>query len=137
MKLVDSDALTLTEVVTEAYDNSKAHGFYDLSTAIKDYHLASRHPDYDFLVSYKRTEVAEKLALIHSEVSEALEGLREGHTMTSVNANGKPEGLPSELADVVIRVADLCGLLGIDLNNEVNLKMKYNRSRPYKHGKAL
>jgi NTP pyrophosphatase (non-canonical NTP hydrolase) len=75
--------------------------------------------------------------LIHSEVSEALECLREGSIHTEVRADGKPEGLPSELADVVIRVADLCGLLGIDMNREVDMKMRYNRSRPYKHGKAL
>jgi len=134
MRLVDSEALTLADVVTEAHNNSKAHGFYDASSRIKGELSFSAPPE--FLEAYERSEVAEKLALIHSEVSEALECLRENKTPT-ISLNGKPEGLPSELADVVIRVADLCGMLEIDLNAEVALKMRYNRSRPYKHGKTL
>lgn len=50
----------------------------------------------------------------------------------------KPEGVPSELADVVIRIADMCGLYGIDLEAAIIEKMAYNKSRPYRHGgKAL
>lgn len=136
MKLVDSEALTLAEVVHEAHDNSKAHGFYDLSIEIQALIGSGGHRENFYLEAYKRSEIAEKLALIHSEVSEALECLRENKGAT-IALNGKPEGLPSELADVVIRVADLCGMLKIDLNAEVALKMRYNRSRPYKHGKTL
>lgn len=134
LKLVDSEAWTLAEVVTEAHDNSKAHGFYDASSRIKGELYASAPPE--FVEAYERSLIAEKLALIHSEVSEALECLR-GGLGSMIGLNGKPEGLPSELADVVIRVADLCGMLEVDLNAEVALKMKYNRSRPYKHGKTL
>lgn len=46
----------------------------------------------------------------------------------------KPEGFPSELADVVIRVFDLCGHLDIDLEDAIRTKIKYNKSRTYKHG---
>jgi len=132
MKMVDSDALTLVEVVDEAFENSKAHGFYDSATAIKAGWLNEKDTQ-----TLNRMEIAEKLALIHSEVSEALECLRNQAMHTALRADGKPEGLPSELADVVIRVADLCGLLGIDLNKEVATKMRYNLTRPYKHGKTL
>jgi NTP pyrophosphatase (non-canonical NTP hydrolase) len=40
-----------------------------------------------------------------------------------------------ELADVIIRTLDLCGYLGIDIEKHVELKMRYNESREYKHGK--
>jgi NTP pyrophosphatase (non-canonical NTP hydrolase) len=40
-----------------------------------------------------------------------------------------------ELADVIIRALDLCGHLGIDIEKHVELKMQYNKSREYKHGK--
>jgi NTP pyrophosphatase (non-canonical NTP hydrolase) len=49
--------------------------------------------------------------------------------------SGKPEGLPSELADIVIRVMDVCGGLGIDLDEEIRLKMSHNRRRPAMHNK--
>jgi NTP pyrophosphatase (non-canonical NTP hydrolase) len=49
----------------------------------------------------------------------------------------KPEGQLSEIADVVIRCFDLCGSLGWDLGLAIQLKMDYNLSRPYKHGKNI
>lgn len=42
-----------------------------------------------------------------------------------------------ELADAVIRIADLCGHMGIDLDDIVRRKMDYNDKRPYKHGKVF
>jgi NTP pyrophosphatase (non-canonical NTP hydrolase) len=46
----------------------------------------------------------------------------------------KPEGIPSELADIVIRVMDCAVEYGIDLEDEITLKMAYNATRPHKHG---
>jgi NTP pyrophosphatase (non-canonical NTP hydrolase) len=65
------------------------------------------------------------LALIHSEVSEALEADRKGDD----------DNFAEELADVCIRIFDLCGLKGIDLEQAIINKMEYNRTRPFKHGK--
>lgn len=75
------------------------------------------------------------IALCHSELSEALEEHRNGHAPTEIYYNGeKPEGIPIELADVVIRIMDYCGHAGIDLQSALLMKMKYNESRPYRHG---
>lgn len=70
-------------------------------------------------------KVSELLALIHSEVSEALEADRK---------NDK-EGFREELADIVIRVFDLCGGLKIDLESEIKKKIEKNKKREHKHGK--
>jgi NTP pyrophosphatase (non-canonical NTP hydrolase) len=80
--------------------------------------------------------VPECLALIHSEVSEALEEFRNGRDLieTRVSDTGKPEGFPVEIADVVIRCFDLAGSLGFDLEKVIVQKMNYNESRPYRHG---
>ena len=67
--------------------------------------------------------VPELLCLIHSEVSEALEEYRNGSKPNEVYyINGKPEGIPIELADAVIRIADLCGLHKIDLEEAIKIK---------------
>ncbi|WFR64178.1 hypothetical protein P9222_08390 [Paenibacillus amylolyticus] len=46
----------------------------------------------------------------------------------------KPCGIPSELADIVIRVLDVCGHYGIDLEKAIQEKMAYNATRPQRHG---
>lgn len=79
--------------------------------------------------------VPEMLCLVHSEVSEALEGLREGNP-ESVKAPGFSQ-LEEELADVVIRVFDMAGGLSLDLVGAMVAKHKHNLSRPVRHGKAF
>jgi NTP pyrophosphatase (non-canonical NTP hydrolase) len=81
--------------------------------------------------------VPERLCLIHSEVSEALEAYRDGDNDLRFTEGGKPEGIPSELADIVIRVADMAAYLGIDLDAAIKAKMAYNATRPHKHGRKV
>ncbi len=82
----------------------------------------------------ERNIIPEKLALIHSEISEALEAYRIGEMETYHDTNGKPEGFGVELADAIIRIYDLAGWLGYDLDELVDTKHQYNRARSYRHG---
>lgn len=84
---------------------------------------------YDQPVSF-----GEAIALLHSEVSEALEAWRRWGTGDATGTGGKPEGVGSEFADVFIRLLDYCSRFDVDLEAEYERKMAYNRTRPYRHG---
>lgn len=71
--------------------------------------------------------VAQKLALVHSEVSEALEGHRKG--LQDDKLPHRPM-IEVELADAVIRIADLAGALGLDLGGAIAEKLAFNAQRP-------
>lgn len=70
--------------------------------------------------------VAEKLALIHSEVSEAMEGARK-NLMDDKLPHRKM--IEVELADAVIRILDLAGALQLDLAGAIQEKLAYNAVR--------
>lgn len=71
--------------------------------------------------------VAEKLCLIHSEISEAMEGDRK-NLMDDKLPHRKM--IEVELADAVIRIADLAGKLELDVGGAIAEKMEFNASRP-------
>lgn len=77
----------------------------------------------------------ELISLCHAELSEALEEHRNHHSPNEVYLVGeKPEGIPIELADVIIRILDMCGHYGINIEEAVRQKIEYNKTREYKHG---
>lgn len=125
--------MTISEIVDRAHQNAVEHGFWE-----------------------NPPEFGTAIALIHSELSEALEEMRAGNRirpgapvpMLYYSGGGyvasaptkcctKPEGVAIELADAVIRIADLCGYMGIDLESAIALKMEHNEGRPFKHGKLF
>lgn len=92
----------------------------------------------------------EIVALCHSELSEALEEYRSGRYLVYfVDANGNPnpnieewngeklEGIAVEMADCIIRIFDWAGANDVDLEKIIELKNKFNKTRPYKHGNKV
>ena len=85
--------------------------------------------------------IMERLMLVVTEIAEAAEEHREHKTGDGVyfgrmDTQGmqKPEGFGIELADAVIRIFDLAEYLGIDMEQCIEMKMRYNKTRPLRHG---
>lgn len=105
--------MTLAELVKESYETSVSKGWHN-----------------------SERNVGEILMLIVSELSEALEDARLGNAydVVAYEDDGKPIGFATEIADTFIRLADLCGLYKIDIEEVIKIKMKYNKTRSFKHG---
>ena len=75
--------------------------------------------------SWTTGDVDTMLLRIHSEVSEASEAIRDNN----------PEGFAEELADIFIRLVNLCEVCEINLEEEVIKKHNKNLDRPHLHGR--
>ena len=111
--LGDERMKSISDLQKEIHENALSHGWWD-----------------------SEREFGTLIALCHSELSEALEENRKGIPVnqTYYAESGKMEGVPSELADVVIRIMDICEYYDIDLEKAILEKHEYNKKREFKHG---
>lgn len=119
--------MTILEWQAELNRNAKEKGFWDTER-----------------------NIGEQIALMHSELSEALEEMRDPdkrlnqiyyNPMKALQGKdgkyfNKPEGFGIELADCVIRILETAFAYGIDMEECMRLKHEYNKLRPRMHGKV-
>lgn len=118
----------------------------DLNKKAKEVHVANVEKGfYD-----KHTETGTKLMLVVTELAEAMEADRVNnhanlHQFNTLMVKDYEfqyafkstikDTFEDEIADSVIRLLDLAGFLGMDLDKHVRLKLQYNQTRPVRHGK--
>lgn len=137
----------LEQLRDACYKNSKDKGFWDEreQRVIVDGAMGPQ----EVIHKAKPWNLGEKIALIHSELSEMFEAWRKNVKESDkdiqiidplARTTDDPIGyrritaIEEEVADVIIRVLDLCGKLDIDVGRVVLAKMMYNKNRPYMHG---
>ena len=105
--------MTVNEFAKEVHENAVAHGWWETARSFP--------------------EVA---ALIHSEVSEALEVCEFEGACDKDEKTGtcKPEGVAVELCDAIIRILDYLAYMGVDVEAVLMAKHEYNKGREYRHG---
>ena len=111
------DNMEINNLIASAFFNANEKGFWrDLVCNLEN---ANTQDEIN--------AIGNRLMMIVGEVAEAQEGLR----------HGNKDNFKEELADVMIRLADLCGGLEIDLEYEIKKKMEINSKRPYLHNKLF
>jgi len=102
--------------------------------ALRDLTTNSFPADVSAYAAYFRGNLFKK----EKRNAEALEAYREEGNVETYYDGNKPCGVPSELADVIIRIMDFCGKHNINIGAITIEKLRFNRSRPHRHGgKAL
>lgn len=126
--------MDMRNIQREIFDCAVSHGWWPMNTEI------TQHKDGPGKVKLDEVNIPEKIALMHSELSEALEHFREGQDVKNqpVLLTGpegeKPDGMWVELADCVIRILDLAAAYDVNMAALVEMKHKYNLTRPFRHG---
>jgi NTP pyrophosphatase (non-canonical NTP hydrolase) len=127
---------SISKLQKEIHQFTRSKGFYETTDAILE-NLSGKLDAKNINLEFDLTahgillnlEIVKRLMLVNTEISEAVESLRE------ITPN--PSNFKEEIADAVIRLFDICEWLNIDLEAEIDKKMKYNNTRPYLHSKRF
>lgn len=110
-------------LLDECHELSRNGGWWNCPVTGESLLPNNANPEADNMDRYV---IATKIALIHSEVSEALEAYRSDKMDDKLPHR---KGIEVELADAIIRIGDLAGALGLDVAAAIQEKFAYNAER--------
>ncbi len=130
-------SMTFEELQSAHHANMRAQGFY----ADDDIITSGVEMRNDPFMALRRRLILARLAMIGSEVGEAVDAVRASDVnvpkfsimLDSRELIGTEHG--NELADIVLRTMDLAAYMGIDLATEIEAEYHFNLTRPKGHGK--
>jgi NTP pyrophosphatase (non-canonical NTP hydrolase) len=144
----DQTLTALTQLQQHIFDINESKGFHD--DRPKPMRIGSTLTGQKERQNALANWQGNKLLLIVSEVAEAQDEIRKGRAADETyyptsaetakhpeEGPHKPEGVPSEIADVVIRCFDFAATEGFDLGQIIAEKLAYNNTRPFMHGKKF
>ena len=134
-ELLDRIQGSLKQLQNACHANSEAKGFWAKDRAVLA--AVDGGTPTDLNAHAKLLIISTKIALMHSELSEALEGMRTGNGPSDKLHEFGLTQMEEELAYVVVRAFDLSGEFGWDLGRAIIKKMGYNSKREYLHGKKF
>lgn len=143
----------LTKLSKKIHKDNVEKGFYGIVRDIVN-KIDMGHGDMHILTFAENAFIVQQLALVITEVSEAIEKFRKDgidldieppmldNELTYDEQNkifeiNYKDTVQDELADTFIRLLDLVGYLEIDIDRWIDAKLRYNKSRPYMHGKKF
>ncbi len=123
------------------HENYNVKGLNKLSKQLHDFQIKAGFID---------SNIAQRLMLVHSEISEAFEAFRKNNYAQKRYFKERMKNEPQkeniffqelikdtiedEIADAIIRLLAFCGENNIDIEFHITEKMKYNELRGYKYG---
>ena len=134
---VDPKGETMRKLQNRAYTITKGRGFDLSSNVVQLLLIGTEIQEAIECFDVNVPNLLRPILIKFSASMNNLEELRKTIKLSDASKLKVNNNLPEELADIVIRVMTYAGSRGIDLQDEIEKKLRVNETRPHLHGKKF